>query len=89
MSGQYSEPRLHPGPVLIVVICAIIAVILAVVPKAAGYAPYGEQKITDSIIDEHRALCSKFGFSQGTQSYSDCLIALADLRDRHAFLSRW
>ena len=54
--------------------------------RALGLRPYGEQAILEQIDREDGALCEKFGcIAQSAQS-ADCLLALADLRQRHADL---
>ena len=58
--------------------------------SASGMRPYGEQAILDQIDHEDSALCSKFGLATATPKFSDCLIDLAALRQRHVdMLTGW
>ena len=73
-----------------VITAAGVLVIVAVSLSAAGIRPYGEQAILNQIEHEDSALCGKFGFAAATQKFSDCLIDLADLRQRHVdLLNAW
>lgn len=67
-----------------------VLVIVMVSLSVAGTRPYGERAILDQIEHEDSALCSKFGIAPATQKFSDCLIDLADLRQRHVdLLNAW
>ena len=58
--------------------------------SVSGMRPYGEQAILEQIDHEDSALCSKFGLATATPHFSDCLIDLADLRQRHVdMLTGW
>ena len=73
-----------------ITIAAGVLVIMMVSLSVAGTRPYGEQAILDQIQREDSALCSKFGIAPATQKFSDCLIDLADLRQRHVdLLNTW
>ena len=67
-----------------------VLVIVAGSLSAAGTRPYGEQSILDQIDREDSVLCGKFGIAAATQKFSDCLIDLAELRQRHVdLLTAW
>ena len=58
--------------------------------SASGMRPFGEQTILEQIDNEDSALCSKFGIAAATPKFSDCLIDLADMRQRHVdMLTGW
>ena len=61
-------------------------VIVAVLLSNAGIRPYVAQAMRDQIEREDSALCGKFGLAAAPQKLSDCLIDLADLRQRHVDL---
>lgn len=69
-------------------IVSVVAVVLSmdVIILASGARPYGEQAILQQIDQEDSALCEKLGFATGTLQSADCMIALADLRQRHVDL---
>ena len=69
-------------------IVSVVAVVLSlgVAIRASGVRPYGEQAILGQIDREDGALCVKFRFAAGTSQFADCMIALADLRQRHVDL---
>jgi hypothetical protein len=66
----------------------MVAVVLSlsVVIPVAGIRPYGEQAILEQIDHEDSAFCAKFEFAIKTSQFADCMIALADLRQRHVDL---
>jgi hypothetical protein len=66
----------------------MVAVVLSlsVVIPVAGIRPYGEQAILEQIDHEDSAVCAKFEFALRTSQFADCMIALADLRQRHVDL---
>jgi hypothetical protein len=64
----------------------IAAVSLAIAIPASGVRPYGEQAILEQIDHEDGALCGRFGLAIRTPQFADCMIALADLRQRHVEL---
>ena len=67
-----------------------VLVIVMISLSVAGTRPYGEQAILDQIQREDSALCSKLGIAPATQKFPDCLIDLADLRQRHVdLLNAW
>jgi hypothetical protein len=66
------------------IVAAVIS--LGVVIPVAGIRPYGEQAMLEQIDHEDSALCGKFGFATRTSQFADCMIALADLRQRHVDL---
>jgi hypothetical protein len=72
----------------LVAIVLLIGVVLAVgvAIHASGMRPYGEQAILQQIDHEDSALCQKFGFLVTTPLFADCMLALADLRQRHVDL---
>ena len=57
---------------------------LGVAIRASGVRPYGERQLGQ--IDRQWGLCVKFGLPPGTSQFADCMIALADLRQRHVDL---
>ena len=68
---------------------SVILVAMAAL-SASGMRPYGEHAIVDQIDQEDSALCSKFGLATATPKFSDCLIDLAALRQRHVdMLTGW
>lgn len=69
---------------LIFIVAAVLS--LGVAIGESGIRPYGEQAILEQIDREDSALCGKFGLAIGTSQFSDCMIALADLRKRHVDL---
>jgi hypothetical protein len=76
--------RQTPGSIAIALGIAVMS--LAVAIPAAGVRPYGEQAILEQIDQEDSALCGRFGLAVRTPQFSDCMIALADLRQRHVDL---
>ena len=76
--------RQHPASILIAL--GIAAVSLAIAIPASGVRPYGEQAILEQIDHEDGALCGRFGIAIRTPQFADCMIALADLRQRHVEL---
>ena len=77
-----------------IAICVTLGVgvimIVAASISVSGMRPYGEQAILEQIDHEDSALCSKFGLATATPQFSDCLIDLADLRQRHVdMLTGW
>ena len=64
----------------------VVVLVLAVVIPLYGARPYGEQAILEQIDHEDSALCDKFGFAAMTQESADCMLDLADLRQRHVDL---
>jgi hypothetical protein len=78
-------PGRNSGLVAIVlVIAAVLAIGVAI--RASGMRPYGEQAILRQIDQEDGALCQKFGFLVTAPQFADCMLALADLRQRHVEL---
>jgi hypothetical protein len=72
---------------LAAIVLAVAAVLSAgVAIKASGIRPYGEQAIQERIDDEDGILCEKFGFAVTTPQSADCMLALAELRQRHVEL---
>ncbi len=78
-------PRLNYGFVAIFLVVAVV-VALGVAIRASGMRPYGEEAILQQIDREDGALCRKFGFPDTTSQFRDCMLALADLRQRHVDL---
>jgi hypothetical protein len=76
--GRYS------GLAIVLVIAAVLA--LGVAICASGMRPYGEQAILRQIDQEDGALCQRFGFLVTAPQFTDCILALADLRQRHVEL---
>jgi hypothetical protein len=73
--------------VLTALIFAVIVVLfLGVVIRASGVRPYGELAILEQIDHEDRAFCAKFGLEISTLQFADCMIVLANLRQRHVDL---
>ena len=72
----------------LVAIISAIAVVLAlsIAIQVSGARPYGEQAILEQIEHEDGALCGRFGLAIRTPQFADCMIALADLRQRHVEL---
>ena len=67
-----------------------VFIIMMAALSASGMRPFGEQTILEQIDHEDSALCSKFGLATATPQFSDCLIDLADLRQRHVdMLTGW
>jgi hypothetical protein len=67
-----------------------VFIIVMAVLSASGMRPFGEQTILEQIDHEDSALCSKFGIAAATPKFSDCLIDLAALRQRHVdMLTGW
>ena len=73
------------GLVAIVVVVAVV-LSLGVAIRASGMRPYGEEAILQQIDREDAALCQKFGFRVTAPQFADCMLALADLRQRHVDL---
>jgi hypothetical protein len=71
---------------LIFMVAVVLSLSLSVVIPVAGIRPYGEQAILEQIDHEDSALCAKFEFALRTSQFADCMIALADLRQRHVDL---
>ena len=73
-----------------IAICVTLGVgvimIVAASISVSVMRPYGEQAILDQIEREDGALCNKFGIP--AEKLSDCMIDLADLRQRHVDLLR-
>ena len=69
-----------------IVLAVAVVLSLGVAIRASGVRPYGEQAILGQIDREDKALCVKFRFAAGTSQFTDCMIALADLRQRHVDL---
>jgi hypothetical protein len=69
-------------------IVSVVAVLLSlgVAIRVSGVRPYGEQAILEEVDREDGALCVNFRFAVGTSQFADCMIALADLRQRHVDL---
>jgi hypothetical protein len=63
-----------------------VIMIVAASISVSGMRPYGEQAILDQIEREDGALCRKFGIA--AEKLSDCMIDLADARQRHVDLLR-
>jgi hypothetical protein len=63
-----------------------VIMIVAASISVSGMRPYGEQAILDQIKQEDGVLCHKFGIA--AEKLSDCMIDLADLRQRHVDLLR-
>ena len=80
----FALTRLNPGSITIVLGVAVMSLAMAI--AAAGVRPYGEQTILAQIDHEDSALCGQFGLTARTSQLADCMIALADLRQRHADL---
>jgi hypothetical protein len=83
-----------PAPSNTIAICVTLGVgvimIVAASISVSGMRPYGEQAILEQIDHEDSALCSKFGLATAMPQFSDCLIDLADLRQRHVdMLTGW
>jgi hypothetical protein len=58
--------------------------------SASGMRPFGEQTILEQIDHEDSDLCVRFGIALATPKFSDCLIDLADMRQRHVdMLTGW
>ena len=70
----------------LVTIGSAILVVLAVAIPLSGVRPYGEQAILEQIDHEDGTLCQKFGFAVSTPESADCMLDLADLRQRHVDL---
>ena len=72
----------------LVAIAVVVAVVLSlgVAIRASGMRPYGEEAILQQIDHEDAALCQKFGFRVTAPQFVDCMLALADLRQRHVEL---
>jgi hypothetical protein len=67
-----------------------VFVIMMAALSASGMRPFGEQTILEQIDHEDSVLCSKFGIAAATPKFSDCLIDLAALRQRHVdMLTGW
>jgi hypothetical protein len=71
-----------------IVSAAAVVLALGVVMQVSGVRPYGEQAILEQIDREDGALCRKFGFATSTPESADCMLSLADLRQRHLDLLR-
>ena len=63
-----------------------VVLALAVAIPLSGARPYGEQAILEQIDHEDGTLCQKFGFAVSTPESADCMLDLADLRQRHVDL---
>ena len=72
----------------LVAIILIVAAMLSsgVAIKALGIRPYGEQAILEQIDHEDGVLCERFGIAAKTPQSVDCILALAELRQRHVDL---
>lgn len=65
-----------------------VIMIVAASISVSGMRPYGEQAILDQIEQEDSTLCHKLGIA--AEKLSDCMIDLADLRQRHMdLLGAW
>lgn len=82
MSGLLKQNSAVTG--LVTAIVAVLA--LGAIIRIAGVRPYGEQSILEQIERDDSALCRKFGLATGKQQYADCMLDLADLRQRHVNL---
>ena len=72
---------------MVAIISAVAAMLcLGFAIRASGIRPYGEQEILEQIAHEDGALCEKFGFTARTAQSADCVLTLADLRQRHVDL---
>ena len=73
-----------------IAICVTLGVgvimIVAASISVSGMRPYGEQAILDQIEQEDGVLCHKFVIA--AEKLSDCMIDLADLRQRHVDMLR-
>ena len=83
-------PAFFRQDIRVVAIVSAIAVVLAfgVMVQVSGARPYGEQAILEQIDREDSALCQKFGFAASTLESAECVLNLADLRQRHVNLLR-
>jgi hypothetical protein len=63
----------------------VIMLVAASIP-VSGMRPDGERAILDQIEQEDGVVCHKFGIA--ADKLSDCMIDLADLRQRHVDLLR-
>jgi hypothetical protein len=70
--------------VIVLVVAALLSSGIAI--KASGIRPYGEQAIMEQIDHEDGVLCERFGFAVKTPQSVDCMLALAELRQRHVDL---
>ncbi len=68
---------------LLVVTLSGVVLATAATVTVSGMRPYGERAISEEIEREDSALCSKLGFAAVTQKFTDCLLDLSDLRQRH------
>ena len=96
-----ARPAVHPGmaildsmgifaglpvPNAITIVLGIAAIWLAIAIPAAGVRPCGEQAVLEQIDHEDSVLCGRFGLAARTPEFADCMIALADLRQRQVDL---
>jgi hypothetical protein len=79
-------PLLQEHPAALVASIAGAVLGLAVVLPLVHAQPYGEQSIIEEIARQDGALCGKSGLEAGTQSFTDCLLDLTDVRARHVAL---
>lgn len=72
----------------LVAIVLVIAVVLSLggAIRASGIRPYGEEAILQQIDREDGAFCQRFGFPVMASQFADCVLALANLRQRHVDL---